>query len=335
MSKKTRISRRQFIALTAVTAGGAVVAACGGTPTATPVPPTATKPPAPAAAATTAPAAAAPTATKAPVAAATTAPTPLPAAAPTNTPAPISAAGKYKEAPMLAELVKAGKLPPVEQRLPPSPVVVKPTNKIGKYGGTLNAMAQRPEAADDHQIGNVAGLIQFSNDLSTTTMMLADSITLSPDNKSCVVNLRKGVKWSDGSPFTSADLSVYFDDFQFNKDLTPTLPSNWQPGKQPMTITYVDQYTVKFDFAVPYPAFPLIQYSGSPIEAWRPKKWADPYHIKYNPNADVEAKAAGFTDWKQRWLKLLQNWNYGVMPSNIPFLGGWRPVEQRQPGRAV
>ena len=31
---------------------------------------------------------------------------------------------KYKEAPMLAEMVKAGKLPPVEQRLPEEPLVV-------------------------------------------------------------------------------------------------------------------------------------------------------------------------------------------------------------------
>ena len=43
----------------------------------------------------------------------------------------------FKEAPMLAELVKAGKLPPVEQRLPEPTdlMVVKPLKEIGKYGG--------------------------------------------------------------------------------------------------------------------------------------------------------------------------------------------------------
>ncbi len=53
---------------------------------------------------------------------------------------------KYNEAPMLAELVKAGKLPPVEQRLPEEPLVYKEGEEvlagdikleIGKYGGTL------------------------------------------------------------------------------------------------------------------------------------------------------------------------------------------------------
>jgi len=45
---------------------------------------------------------------------------------------------KYNEAPMLAELVKSGKLPPVEQRLPVASdvYVVKPVEEIGQYGGT-------------------------------------------------------------------------------------------------------------------------------------------------------------------------------------------------------
>jgi peptide/nickel transport system substrate-binding protein len=42
---------------------------------------------------------------------------------------------KFGEAPALAELVKAGKLPPVEQRLPQEPMVVKPLRSVGKYGG--------------------------------------------------------------------------------------------------------------------------------------------------------------------------------------------------------
>ena len=54
---------------------------------------------------------------------------------------------KYNEAPMLAELVKQGKLPSVEKRLPEKPFVVGPGVliskkdlpdwKVGKYGGTI------------------------------------------------------------------------------------------------------------------------------------------------------------------------------------------------------
>ena len=42
----------------------------------------------------------------------------------------------FQEAPQLAELVKQGKLPPVKDRLPAEPLVVKPLHSVGKYGGT-------------------------------------------------------------------------------------------------------------------------------------------------------------------------------------------------------
>src|ERR1700693_3975135 len=41
----------------------------------------------------------------------------------------------FKEAPQLAELVKAGKLPPVSERIGQVPLVIKPLQSIGKYGG--------------------------------------------------------------------------------------------------------------------------------------------------------------------------------------------------------
>ena len=42
---------------------------------------------------------------------------------------------KFSEAPQLAELVKAGKLPSVDKRVPDEPMVVKPVDSTGKYGG--------------------------------------------------------------------------------------------------------------------------------------------------------------------------------------------------------
>src|SRR5690606_27383762 len=46
-------------------------------------------------------------------------------------------AGQYSEAPMLADLVAAGELPPVEERLPVNPVVLPAVEQIGQYGGAL------------------------------------------------------------------------------------------------------------------------------------------------------------------------------------------------------
>ena len=41
--------------------------------------------------------------------------------------------GKYGEAPELAAMVKAGTLPPVDERLPENPMVVKPVESVGRY----------------------------------------------------------------------------------------------------------------------------------------------------------------------------------------------------------
>jgi peptide/nickel transport system substrate-binding protein len=42
----------------------------------------------------------------------------------------------FKEAPQLAELAKAKKLPPVQERVSQDPLVIKSVRETGKYGGT-------------------------------------------------------------------------------------------------------------------------------------------------------------------------------------------------------
>ena len=87
----TPISRREFMRVSAVTAAGAVAVACGGRGE----------------------------------------PEPMEEAAPTAAPAAESAAAapatppsQYSEAPMLAEMVANGDLPPVDERLPVNPMVM-------------------------------------------------------------------------------------------------------------------------------------------------------------------------------------------------------------------
>src|SRR2546421_4704169 len=52
----------------------------------------------------------------------------------------------FKEAPQLAELVKAGKLPPVAERIGQDPLVIKPLHEVGRYGGTWRGGFTRPAA---------------------------------------------------------------------------------------------------------------------------------------------------------------------------------------------
>ncbi len=116
-----RISRRKFLIQSGSLLSSGLLAACVGQQPA---------PAAPASLPQSAATVAAPTVT---AGAAATAPS----AAPTS---------KYNEAPALAELVKAGKLPPVDERLPEEPWVIQPLESVRQYGGKLSNIVADPTA---------------------------------------------------------------------------------------------------------------------------------------------------------------------------------------------
>ncbi|MCX6902822.1 MAG: ABC transporter substrate-binding protein [Verrucomicrobia bacterium] len=115
--------------------------------------------------------------------------------APTQPPAP-----KYAEAPALAEQVKAGKLPPVDQRLPENPLVVK-ADEVGVYGGTWRLAAKG--GGDDAGFTRIFGydqLLSWTTDWAGLTPNLAEKVDVNQDATEYTIHLRKGVKWSDGVP---------------------------------------------------------------------------------------------------------------------------------------
>src|ERR1700744_2817776 len=73
-----------------------------------------------------------------------------------------AAAQKYPEAPQFAEQVKAGKLPPVEQRLPEQPLVVPVTERVGEYGGIWRRAFLGPADANNYVRIVYDGLFRFS-----------------------------------------------------------------------------------------------------------------------------------------------------------------------------
>ena len=112
------------------------------------------------------------------------------------------AQGKYKEAPSLAEQVKAGKLPAVEQRLPETPLVVPVVDKIGEYGGVWRRAFLGPADANNYVRVVYDALFRFSPDGAKIEPKIAEAAEPSADFKVWTIKLRKGSKWSDGQPFT-------------------------------------------------------------------------------------------------------------------------------------
>ncbi len=104
-----------------------------------------------------------------------------------------------------------------------------------------------------------SGLVNYDPTNQSFTPALAKSWEISADNLSYKLNLRKGVKWSDGEPFTADDVIFTFDAI-FDERYPNRMKSDLIIDGKPLGYRKVDDYTVEFYTSKPYA--PFINYIG-------------------------------------------------------------------------
>lgn len=164
----------------------------------------------------------------------------------TATPAPTAAPeAQYKEAPALADRVASGDLPPVEERLPVSPLVTTPVESIGKYGGTMHVASGDPNFGDI-KMYLTEPPIKWKADLTGYEPGLAESYEWSEDGKTFTLHMRRGLKWSDGEPYTSADWQFWWEDMANAPDQNSYSVPAWLRNNDgtPIVMEFPDEYTV-------------------------------------------------------------------------------------------
>jgi len=239
----------------------------------------------------------------------------------------ITSALAYNEAPMLRTKVAAGELPPVEERLPEEPVVVEPFEEIGQYGGTIHVFAPDPYAWSDLQPGQAEywdSLFRRTKDGRGSEPNIAKGYEYSEDMKTFTIYLRKGLKWSDGAPFTADDIVFQFEDVYGNDELTPIKPLDWSAGGELVKVRKVDDYTVRFETSVPAPLIyaKLFRSNCCQANVYNPKHYLKKWHIKYNPEADKLAKEEGYDHWWQAFSFHAQNF-FQQEDLNLPRMLPW------------
>ena len=192
---------------------------------------------------------------------------PAAAAAPTTAPA---ATSKYSEAPMLVDLEKSGKLPPLEERLPADVFVVGPGTYLtkeqlpdwqpGVYGGTLRAAHAVANWAPDIFVAmNEPLLLAPKIGVQGIVGNVVKDYKVENNNQDFTFFMRKGLKWSDGQPVTSEDVRFTWEDIQSNDKLNPIFPAMFRNGYSgdgdPGKLTILDDYTFKIQFTKPYGGF--------------------------------------------------------------------------------
>ncbi len=209
------------------------------------------------------------------------------------TAAPTIVVSKYAEAPMLAEQVAAGKLPAVDERVSANPIVTTPLESIGKYGGTIYTASWWPEA------GNVLLYIseppiKWKADLTGYEPALAEAYEWSADGKTFTMHLRKGVKWSDGEPWTTADWQFWWEDMAKDDNYKVRTVPGWLRNKDgtPITMEFPDDYTMVWkstDRSLWIDPYYLAQGSwefATPM--MKPAHYLKQFHPKYTPTATYE-----------------------------------------------
>jgi len=223
---------------------------------------------------------------------------------------------------MLAKQVERGELPPVKDRLPDHPAVVEPIESIGRYGGTWRRLAM---GHHDMMLTSRMGyepVVRWDRSGTKVIPGFAESWDIRDEGRTYVFHLRKGMKWSDGHPFTAEDVLFWHEDCMRNKELTPVFPSWLTVEGQPPEIRSPDPYTVVFSFQHPYGIFlEVLAFRGFIVH---PKHYLKQFHPKYADKDAIEEKAR--EEGMDFWYQLFGRMSY---PNENPDLPTWRPFQLR------
>ncbi|MEA2007908.1 MAG: ABC transporter substrate-binding protein, partial [Chloroflexota bacterium] len=225
----------------------------------------------------------------------------------------------FQENPAIAELnariTNNPELPPVEERVPAEPLVVVPYEAIGQYGGKFHALSNATEAGtSDFLSVRHVNLVRFGDDYVTIEPNVAKGWEWNDDFTEITFFLRAGHKWSDGAPFTSADVAFWLNDIVLNTDIYENTPTWVQFGDGTMTIEVIDETTFTLIFPVPTPGITSF-FATSFRQPFQPKHFFDAKVAGGMTFVDAVTLYYGLSDWTDVPSPLLSGTGDDVKPT--------------------
>ena len=246
---------------------------------------------------------------------------------------PAAKPASFKESPKLTELVKAGKLPALEQRLPKNPYVV-PHKWLtpGKYGGVMH---QSSFGTDDWNLAHLQIESMYGH---SPLRWLKDGLEIGPgwveswqsnaDTSQWTFHIRDGLKWSDGQPFGVDDILFYWEDLANDPDIKDTIGDEFKSGKGTLAqVKKVDNITFQMIFDAPSPL--VADRMAMWVNGWEigprwiaPKHYGQQFHKKYNANVPNTTAKPWYTEIKNKL-------DFGKNP-DVPVMTGWKLTSYTQ-----
>jgi ABC-type dipeptide/oligopeptide/nickel transport system permease component/ABC-type transport system substrate-binding protein len=227
------------------------------------------------------------------------------------------------ESPILRELVEAGKLPPLKERLPERPTVMSGVDGIGEYGGTWLRLANGPE-----DVGILGWRLSGSCFARWSPLgypiepHIAESITPNEDKSVWTIKLRRGMRWSDGAPYTADDVMYWWEQEVMNPEMKALPPTWMHVAGKPGYVEKVDAHTVRFVFPLPNALF-LETLASAPEPCNTPAHYLRPYHPdpKIGDKAVIARDMAAYKMPSARSLYgYMKAWNNPEHPRHWPWV---------------
>ena len=234
------------------------------------------------------------------------------------------------ESPDLAAMVKAGTLPPLNERLPEIPLMLPVVDEIGQYGGTLRRAFLGPGDHNNYTRAVYDALVRYAPDGSQIVPHIAAGWESNENFTEWIIRLRPGAKWSDGTPFTADDIMFWYDNILMNQELMPGGVGWMKNGDGSMaSVQKLSDYLVKWTYKQPNTAFLLnmanLDGADKSISnlVFVPAHYLKQFHPDHTSKASLDAKVkeAGFDTWTQLFaVEALPH-----LSGNRPGMAAWVP----------
>jgi peptide/nickel transport system substrate-binding protein len=229
---------------------------------------------------------------------------------------PVSLAG-------LLALAGCGRQAPLSRFQDTNPLPDEPMRAevSGRYGGrlvfvtigdpkTFNILLSNEASSADILAGRVmAALVDLDNDTQEMKPSLAKSWDTSPDGRVWTFHLRRGVRWSDGHPFTADDV-IFTAQVYYDTTVQTATRELLKVKGQPWQWEQVDSFTVRVTLPAPYG--PVLEVASAFYPMPRHRLGA--------------AYAAG---------RFEQMWGTNTSPESLVCLGPFRVAQYRPAERTV
>lgn len=232
----------------------------------------------------------------------------------------------YKQSDYVAQMSPEAPLPPVDQRLPKVPRMLKLSERgmaTGKPGGTMRMLISGQRDIRYMPIISYSRLVGYTPDLKLEADILE---AFEVENERVFTfHLREGHKWSDGTPFTTEDFRYVWEDVFHEKKLARGgPPANLLINGKPPRFEILDALTVRYSWDDPNPDFLADQASPAPTRLMFPAAYLKQFHVKYQTKEILRQYIEKYK--VDDWGALHQRMARTVRPENpeLPTLDAWR-----------